>query len=91
MVWHSTGQIIRSELVSIGGKTGTTQVVGGGSNEKDIPEKFRDHAWFVAFAPVDDPRIVVSVFVEHGGHGSTAAAPIAGKLIEVFYKGKIEG
>ena len=86
-----TGQIIRSELVSIGGKTGTTQVVSGGSNTEDIPEKFRDHAWFVAFAPVEDPRIVVSVFVEHGGHGSTAAAPIAGKLIEVFYKGKIEG
>ncbi len=86
-----TGRIAMSELVSIGGKTGTTQVVGGGSNEKDIPEKFRDHAWFVALAPVDDPRIVVSVFVEHGGHGSTAAAPIAGKIIEVFYKGRIDG
>jgi len=86
-----TGRIIKSELISIGGKTGTTQVVGGGSDKKDIPEKFRDHAWFVAFAPVDDPRIVVSVFVEHGGHGSTAAAPIAGKIIEAFYKGKVEG
>ncbi len=85
-----TGRIVRSDLVSIGGKTGTTQVVGG-SDRKDIPEKFRDHAWFVAFAPVDDPRIVVSVFVEHGGHGSTAAAPIAGKIIEIFYKGKVEG
>lgn len=86
-----TGRIARSDLVSIGGKTGTTQVVGGGMDEKDIPEKFRDHAWFVAFAPVDGPRIVVSVFVEHGGHGSTAAAPIAGKIIEAFYKSKIEG
>jgi len=86
-----TGRIIKSKLISIGGKTGTTQVVSGGSDEKDIPEKFRDHAWFVAFAPVDDPRIVVSVFVEHGGHGSTAAAPIAGKIIETFYKSKIEG
>jgi penicillin-binding protein 2 len=86
-----TGRIAMSELVSIGGKTGTTQVVGGGSNEKDIPEKFRDHAWFVALAPVDDPRIVVSVFVEHGGHGSTAAAPIAGRIIEAFYKGRTDG
>ncbi|UCH81398.1 MAG: penicillin-binding protein 2 [Nitrospiraceae bacterium] len=85
-----TGRLAMSELVSIAGKTGTTQVVGGGSEEKDIPEKFRDHAWFVAFAPVDNPKIVVSVFIEHGGHGSSAAAPIARNIIDTFYKGRVK-
>ncbi len=86
-----TGLLAKSDLVSIGGKTGTTQVIGGGLNEKDTPEKFRDHAWFVAFAPVDEPKIVVSVFVEHGGHGSSAAAPVAGRIIEAFYKSDMDG
>ena len=86
---RGTGRAARSKVVSIGGKTGTTQVVKGaadGEEKKDIPEKFRDHAWFVAFAPEDNPRIVVSVFVEHGGHGSTSAAPIAKRIIETYYK-----
>ena len=84
-----TGRSARSEVVDIGGKTGTTQVIGAGPDdeeEKDVPKKFRDHAWFVAFAPEDDPQIAVSVFVEHGGHGSTAAAPIAKRIIEAYYK-----
>jgi penicillin-binding protein 2 len=84
-----TGRLAQSSVVDIGGKTGTTQVVGGVSDYremKNIPEKFRDHAWFVAFAPENEPEIVVSVFVEHGGHGSTGAAPIAKKIIEKYYK-----
>ena len=85
---HGTGRAAGSDIVSIGGKTGTTQVVGGVSKEKDIPEKFRDHAWFVAFAPEDKPSIAVAVFVEHGGHGSTSAAPIAKRIIEGYFKNK---
>ena len=81
-----TGKIAFSDMVSMGGKTGTTQVIGGVSKEKDLPEKFRDHAWFVAFAPEKDPQIAVAVFVEHGGHGSTGAAPIAKRIIEAYYK-----
>jgi penicillin-binding protein 2 len=42
--------------------------------------KLEDHAWFAAFAPMQDPRLVVVVFVEHGGHGSSAAAPLAQQL-----------
>jgi len=80
-----TGKIAHSDMVSMGGKTGTTQVIGGASKEKDLPEKFRDHAWFVAFAPAVNPQIAVSVFVEHGGHGSSGAAPIAKKIIEAYY------
>ena len=47
-------------------------------------EKYRDHALFIAFAPVEDPEIVVSVIVEHGGHGSSGAAPIVGKVLEKY-------
>ena len=66
----------------MGGKTGTAQVVG---KKKGLSaERFGDHAWFVAFAPVDNPVIALSVFVEHGGHGSSAAAPIAKKAIEAY-------
>jgi penicillin-binding protein 2 len=83
---NGTGWMARSDLVSIGGKTGTTQVIGGVTNKEDIPDKYKDHAWFVAFAPVHNPRIAVAVFVEHGGHGSTGAAPIAKRIIEAYYK-----
>ena len=83
---HGTGKLARSDIVSISGKTGTTQVISGGRNAKDMPEKFRDHAWFVAYAPEENPEIAVAVFVEHGGHGSTGAAPIAKRIIEAYYK-----
>ena len=67
--------------VPAGGKTGTAQVVG---RESGIVAKgkYEDHAWFIGFAPVDDPQIVVAVFVENGGHGSSAAAPLAKALFE---------
>jgi len=81
-----TGWAAASDIVSIGGKTGTTQVVGGVRKGDDIPEKYRDHAWFVAFAPENDPQIAVAVFVEHGEHGSTGAAPIAKRIIEGYFK-----
>ena len=86
---RGTGHMARSNIVAIGGKTGTTQVIGGVPDDKEqynVPQKFRDHAWFVAFAPENDTQIVVSVFVEHGGHGSSAAAPIAKRIIETYYK-----
>jgi penicillin-binding protein 2 len=46
--------------------------------------KFRDHAWFVAYAPFEDARISIAVIVEHGGFGATAAVPIAKKVIEKY-------
>jgi penicillin-binding protein 2 len=49
-----------------------------------MPLKFRDHAWFVAYAPFEDPRISIAVLVEHGGFGASAAAPIAKKVIEKY-------
>jgi penicillin-binding protein 2 len=76
----------------IAGKTGTAQVKGiaqGQSySEKMTPERFRDHALFVSFAPVEDPKVAVAVIVENGGHGSSAAAPIARKVMDHVILGK---
>jgi penicillin-binding protein 2 len=83
---HGTGWLSRSNIARIGGKTGTSQVIGGVRKEEEIPEKYKDHAWFVAFSFDKNPQIAVAVFVEHGGHGSSAAAPIAKRIIEAFYK-----
>jgi penicillin-binding protein 2 len=79
-----TGGLARSDIVSIGGKTGTAQVIGGAVKGKYLPEEYQDHAWFVAFAPQNNPEIAVSVFVEHGGHGGSVAAPIAKRVIETY-------
>jgi penicillin-binding protein 2 len=45
----------------------------------------RDHAWFVAYAPAGNPEIAVATLVEHGGHGGSAAAPMAKKVIEKYF------
>jgi penicillin-binding protein 2 len=79
-----TGSAARSVMATVGGKTGTAQVVGIRKDSKHLPEKFRDHAWFVSFAPVEKPEIALSVFVEHGGHGGSVAAPIAKKAVEAY-------
>ncbi len=83
-----TGKRARSNVVSIGGKTGTSQVIAQPENGGYNSEEYRDHAWFVAFAPVDNPEIAVAVFVEHGGHGGSAAAPIAKNVIEKYFNCK---
>ncbi len=91
VVTHGTGGRARSKIVEIAGKTGTAQTVGArpvltGTNREDVPKQFRDHAWFVAYAPADDPKIAVAVIVENTGHGGTFAAPIAKTLIEEYLK-----
>ena len=71
--------------LEMGGKTGTAQVVGprdARSRPVRTKTKLQDHAWFAGFAPVEDPQIVVVVFVENGGHGNLAAAPLAKALFE---------
>jgi len=69
------------------GKTGTAQGFsyngGRGVHGTNGPWPLRDHAWFVAYAPVDDPRYAVSVLVEHGGFGAAAAAPRAREIMRV--------
>jgi penicillin-binding protein 2 len=75
----------------IAGKTGTAQVIAIKQNEKyhakDVAERNRDHAWFIAYAPTDDPTIAISVLVENGGFGAAAAAPIARKVLDAFLLG----
>ena len=75
----------------IAGKTGTAQVKGIGQgetyNEKTTAEHLRDHALFIAFAPVENPRIAIAVIVENGGHGGSTAAPIARKLMDLYLLG----
>lgn len=83
-----TGWAAKSSMVNICGKTGTAQVVGMKRDSKYLPEMFRDHAWFVAFAPYEAPEIALSVMVEHGGHGGAAAAPIAKRAIEAYIRGQ---
>ena len=72
----------------IAGKTGTAQVYGLKEEEKydaeAIEEKLRDHALFIAFAPVEAPTIVVAVIVEHGGGGGSVAAPIARTILDAY-------
>ncbi len=86
---HGTGRGIRDPMFSIGGKTGTAQVVKGItsklSDESDIPYKYRDHAWFFGFSPAKNPEILVVAVVEHGGHGGSIAAPIVKDVIKEYF------
>ncbi len=75
--------------IRVAGKTGTAQVVRIGSVrlKKEQMDFFsRDHAWFAAYAPVEDPQIAVVVLNEHGGHGGSDAAPIAMRIIERYFE-----
>ncbi|HYM34149.1 MAG TPA: penicillin-binding transpeptidase domain-containing protein, partial [Steroidobacteraceae bacterium] len=72
------------------GKTGTAQVISVSAHEnikavtKTLSERERDHAWFIAFAPVAEPRIAVAVIVENGGQGGRAAAPVARRIMDTY-------
>jgi len=86
VVASGTGRRAQLRDISISGKTGTAQVVSLGKVESEdaVPRRLRDHAWFVAYAPSDDPKIAVSVIVEHMGHGGAVAAPIAREIIAEY-------
>ncbi len=86
---HGTGWACALKGVKVAGKTGTAQVIRMAQNFRKgdmdrMPLKFRDHAWFVAYAPCENPRIAIAVLVEHGGFGAAAAVPIAKKVIEKY-------
>jgi len=84
----------RRSPYQIAGKTGTAQVIGIAQDEEYdesvIPEKFHDHALFIAFAPVDKPQIAIAVVVENGGSGAKVAAPIARKVMDRFFQKKLQ-
>jgi len=76
-----------------GGKTGTAQLIGIKQNEKyeesKVAERLRDHSLFIAFAPLENPKIALSVVVENGGFGARAAAPIARTVLDYYLLGKL--
>jgi penicillin-binding protein 2 len=75
-----------------GGKTGTAQVIGLKQgekyDEKKVAERHRDHSLFIAFAPLESPKIALAVLVENGGFGARAAAPIARTVLDYYLLGK---
>jgi len=90
-----TGYIpFRNAGYTVGGKTGTAQVVGlkgAKYNHNMTPERLRDNALFTAFAPADKPRIAIAMVVENAGFGSTYAAPIVRKALDYYLLGKRPG
>lgn len=85
---RGTAKRIRTDDYRIAGKTGTAQVFTVKQeeeyDEENVPKKMRDHALFIAFAPVENPRIAVAVIVENGGHGGSVAAPIARSIMDKY-------
>jgi penicillin-binding protein 2 len=94
---HGTGYVMRRLPggVLAAGKTGTAQVISTVLPEpeegEEVPVELRDHAWFATYAPAEAPEIVVGVLVEHGGHGGSAAAPIARRVVEAYLAGREGG
>ncbi|WP_457551804.1 penicillin-binding protein 2 [Desulfobacula sp.] len=90
---RGTAKRIRLKNIEIAGKTGTAQVYGIKKGDKrkikDIKYFLRDHAWFVCYAPAQNPVIAISVMIEHGEHGSSTAAPIARALIVQYIQNPI--
>jgi penicillin-binding protein 2 len=85
--YGTAAAISKGASYTIAGKTGTAQVFTVSRSERltqKVAERLKDHAWFIAFAPVEDPRIAVAVLVENGGFGSSAAAPIARKVMDAY-------
>ncbi len=87
---NGTARGSRLADIDISGKTGTSQVISRKQDEsmaeEDLPVHLRSHAWFVAYAPSEKPTIAVAVVIEHGEHGSGAAAPIAKEMIKAFLR-----
>jgi len=85
---RGTARIARVKGIDVSGKTGTAQVVSREKIEETEDgasiHKYKDHAWFVAYAPSENPRLAIAVIVEHGEHGSSAAAPVARELIKTY-------
>jgi penicillin-binding protein 2 len=96
VVKEGTGaRVFAGAAYDSGGKTGTAQVFSLKSGQKyiagQVRERLRDHSWYVAFAPVDNPKIVVAVMVENGGFGAQSAAPITRQVFDYHLTGKRPG
>lgn len=89
---RGTARRLKNPYYRIAGKTGTAQVFTVKQDEEyeesKVSKKNRDHALFIAYAPVEDPQIAVAVIVENGGHGGSTAAPVAKKVMDAWLLGK---
>jgi penicillin-binding protein 2 len=83
---RGTGWRARLEKMSIAGKTGTVQVITNSPKGDRLPERLRDHGWFVAFAPFENPQLAIAILGEHGGRGGSTYAPTARKIVEYYFK-----
>jgi penicillin-binding protein 2 len=87
---NGTGKSARIDGITIAGKTGTAQVVkeaqGARTKETALSDKNRDHGWFMAFAPVDHPKIAIACIIEHSGHGGSTAAPVVKAVMEKYFE-----
>jgi penicillin-binding protein 2 len=89
---YGTGRLAFAKTpYDVGGKTGTAQVYSVAQNAKynakTVDERLRDHAWFVAYAPAEQPRIALAVLVENAGFGASNAGPVARKVIDAYLLG----
>ena len=84
---RGTGTKAQVPDIEVAGKTGTAQVVSGiRSKEDDVPRRYRDHAWFTAFAPATKPEIAVACLIEHAGEGGGAvAAPVVRQVLDAYF------
>lgn len=91
---RGTGKGAQLPYLEVAGKTGTSQVVALEKEKREkekrgkTPAHFQNHAWFVAYAPVDAPEIAVAVLVEHGGGGGAVAAPLARRILAAYFPNK---
>ena len=86
----TSARAFAGRAVRLGGKTGTAQVFslkGEKYEAHKVDERLRDHAWYIAYAPADKPRIALAVLVENGGFGAQAAAPIARQVFDYYLTG----
>ena len=83
-----TGKQCKLPDVHVAGKTGTAQVIGQARRRQDenLDWKYRDHAWFVAYAPAERPDLAIAILCEHAGHGGSVAAPIAREVLKTWFK-----
>jgi penicillin-binding protein 2 len=91
VVEEGTGRRASLGSIRVAGKTGTAQVFkkSRGVDADKLPKDERDHAWFVGYAPAENPEIAFAVVVEHGGHGGTTAAPVVRRVLEVFFQDRL--
>jgi penicillin-binding protein 2 len=89
-----TGARAKLPGILVAGKTGTSQVVSlkryQGYSPAGRPWKYRHHAWFTAYAPAENPEVVVTVLLEHAGGGGAVSAPLAGKALAAYFDSTID-